>query len=686
MSSFSQIIRAGFIDSVKELPSPQSWKVVIMDELSRKVFLSVCQDFDLLSENVTAIETLSAKRAAASDLIGVFFCSPSENNVETIQRDFSPSPKYKSGHIFFLSEPPSEILSQLSSSPSSKYIDKPKVLHINYFPFESRVFTFRNPSSFFDLYSGSSSKSKNEIVHIVNKLLSVCVSLGDNPVVRYQALNSGLHTPQSIALAFQAEMDQYLRSHPKFAVKNRSQSRGVMIILDRSVDLYTPLIHELTYQAMVTDLLGLEEGRIYRHTFTNGLGTEVEEEVLLDETDSIWQSLRHMHIADCIQELVKQFKSTVSDNPAAASMLKRSQNGQNASLKDMRDIVASVPELQELSKKFSAHMDIASKCMDYLRANNLDGVIDCEQNIVTGVTSEGEKVKNILTDMAPLLTEHSIPIDAKLRLLMIYSVSASGSSGDYDRRRLEAHAGLTEADKLALTNFSYLASNKPSVKSKDNTKFLNPFRRSVKPKDEENPYALSRYVPQIKKIIMDQISKEITSEEFPLVKEEESADIKNPVRSLRVNRPTWQKKSGDSSTNSVSSGRTQGGRILVFVAGGLTYSEIRSVYEISKAVGREVVIGTTHIITPPEFLDSLRDFHSHSLPKSPLTPESNSYSKDPVRNPPKTSGSVEPIGPPPRNQSNRASSDRPLKTPDTPTPEDNSSSKAFGFSKFLKFG
>ncbi|KAI0244684.1 syntaxin binding protein 1 [Massospora cicadina] len=558
-----------------------------MDARSREIFSSVCQDFDLLSENVTAIENIISKRGPATNLLAVYFLIPTAATTELLLEDFTPTPKYQAAKVFFLAEPSTEILRNISASSASKLIE-PMSLNINYFPFESRVFTFREPDAFFkNLFIQYEARA--EIAKISEKLLSVCISLGENPVVRLKSQISGNSFEVTVLTWDLAKGEHFpgkeCDAHP-----------------DRATDLYAPLLHELTYQALVTDLLGLEDGKIYRHAFVNALGKETEENIILDETDPIWSSMRHMHIADCIRELL-----AVSDNPAAVSMLKRRQDGQNASLKDMRDIVASVPELQELSKKYSAHMDIAGKCMELLKGLSLDSAIDCEQNLVTGVTSDGEPVKNALADMAPLLTGATLSSDDKLRLLMLYSLSRQG---DYDRKRLEAHANLTETDRAAITNLTFLSFNKPVTKPKEVQKLLNPFRRTVNLKDEEeNPYALSRYVPQVKKIVQDQISKAITSEEFPLVKEHESKEIKNPVRSLRVNKPTWQKKS-DAGTF-----KTQGGRILVFVAGGLTYSEIRSVYEISKVVKRDVYIGTTHILTPKDFLASLRDMKPQTLPR-----------------------------------------------------------------------
>lgn len=40
--------------------------------------------------------------------------------------------------------------------------------------------------------------------------------------------------------------------------------RGILFITDRSMDLYAPFLHEFTYQAMVNDLLDIEDGETYR--------------------------------------------------------------------------------------------------------------------------------------------------------------------------------------------------------------------------------------------------------------------------------------------------------------------------------------------------------------------------------------------------------------------------------------
>lgn len=52
---------------------------------------------------------------------------------------------------------------------------------------------------------------------------------------------------------------------------------------------------------------------------------------------------------------------------------------------------------------------------------------------------------------------------------------------------------------------------------------------------------------------------------------------------------------------------TQGGRrLLVFVIGGVTRSEMRAVHEAAKKSGRDVLLGSTAVLKPAGFLSQLR--------------------------------------------------------------------------------
>ena len=50
---------------------------------------------------------------------------------------------------------------------------------------------------------------------------------------------------------------------------------------------------------------------------------------------------------------------------------------------------------------------------------------------------------------------------------------------------------------------------------------------------------------------------------------------------------------------------TQGKRVIVFVVGGITHSEMRVAHNLSKKLGRDIVIGGTSLDSPKDFLANL---------------------------------------------------------------------------------
>jgi syntaxin-binding protein 1 len=65
----------------------------------------------------------------------------------------------------------------------------------------------------------------------------------------------------------------------------------------------------------------------------------------------------------------------------------------------------------------------------------------------------------------------------------------------------------------------------------------------------------------------------------------------------------WQKSNAREGAKDES---YQGGRIIVFVIGGLSYSELRIARDVMAKESREVVVGSTVFSNPNEFLDDLR--------------------------------------------------------------------------------
>lgn len=73
---------------------------------------------------------------------------------------------------------------------------------------------------------------------------------------------------------------------------------------------------------MINDLLPVKPtetgtGITYSYDFTQADGSVGTKEVVLDEDDHIYKSIRHLHIAECTDKLIEDFNKFLSENKSA---------------------------------------------------------------------------------------------------------------------------------------------------------------------------------------------------------------------------------------------------------------------------------------------------------------------------------------------------------------------------------
>lgn len=142
---------------------------------------------------------------------------------------------------------------------------------------------------------------------------------------------------------------------------------------------------------------------------------------------------------------------------------------------------------------------------------------------------------------------------------------------------------------------------KPLKDDKRRPEPIFPFRTPSGPLNEE--VSVSRYEPALRCMLEEQIQGTLDPTIFPPIKPDLEAngsgvDVVAQQSSLRTaNKPTWAR------TRPVGNEHRQ--RILVFVAGGATYAEARSCYQVSQKASKEVFLITSHMLTPKLFLDQL---------------------------------------------------------------------------------
>lgn len=427
------------------------------------------------------------------------------------------------------------------------------------------------------------------------KITGICVTLGEYPSVRYYKPRNPTHEANvlctHVARFVQAELDAYAKYNQNFPAPT-NRPRGILLITDRCMDLVAPLIHEFTYQAMAHDLLPIKEGDkvTYRTVIHQGEPDEEEKEMELGDHDKVWVDNRHIHMYYAIDKLRSDFKKFIDDNPHFTN-----SEANGASINAIKDMMAGLSQFQATKEAYSLHLGVATDCMNIFTNNKLINLKTVEQALATGLDDDYRKPKNIAMEMLSLLDDESISPADRLRLIMMYVLHRDGIIPE-DIRLLLQHAGLPLSEEQLLENMAFLGAYIPKTLKEKRIPLPPLFPPKSAPSANED-YALSRFEPAVKSMLEEVTRGTLPQATFPYVNPplDNSDELQAQAQtSLRSAKPTWAR-------NRMSTIESRQ-RIIVFMAGGATYSESRACYDVSKTSGRDIFLATSHMITPSLYL------------------------------------------------------------------------------------
>ncbi|KAI4837361.1 syntaxin-binding protein [Plasmodium brasilianum] len=612
--SLKENCRERIFSVIEKITEISRYVIMVVDKNAYKILSMICKNEELLERGVSLIELIDTKRNSLQDFDCIYFISSNIQSVDMILNDFKDenNSKYKNIHILFTSNigKNSEILDLLATNDFMlKKIKSCACINLNFLAYESRIFYFENNLNLYDYYP---LKNSGILFEISSKLLSVCSCLKICPQIRYQ--NSDLCRKFSEIF--------YNNMKTSDTARNKGPSDDLILILDRSIDSSILFIHDYSYQSLCYDILKIntqndeeagtregkekEEAHTVSFEITNNDQKKEQKKAVLSEDDSLWLKYRHSHIQE-VNEHIRNEISAFTEKNAVAKIQKKNILNPNEAL----DALRSLPQYESMIEQYWLHVYLCDSCFIILQNKSVVDVGLIEQDICCNVDKYGKELthsKNV-SSLNSLITSTDYDQEEKARLLLLYFINYMNINENDKMKIIEsAQLGLfmqkfiNEFLKLKLhLNYMYIDENLSSSnrvyhildKNKKKIKYYKNVARNSK-------YELSRHEPNIREIILEIHENILHKGLFPFVDDNNNIDpdVKDinssPEKKQNVSRGTvWEfrtelkKKAEDEKKK----------KIIIFIIGGISFPEIKHIYELSEKLDLDIYLGGTALLT-----------------------------------------------------------------------------------------
>lgn len=360
---------------------------------------------------------------------------------------------------------------------------------------------------------------------------------------------------------------------------------NTLVLIDREVDMVTPMCSQLTYEGLVDEFLRINNGSVELDASIMGAQQQdgKKMKVPLNSSDKLFKEIRDLNFEVVVQVLRQKATSMKQDYTEVTTM--------SQTVSELKDFVKKLNSLPEMTR----HINLAQHLSTFTSKPSFLGQLDMEHTIIEAQSYD------VCFEYIEEMIHKQEPLNKVLRLLILFSVTNSGlpkKQFDYLRRELlhsygfEHMATLNNLEKAGLFKKQETKSNWQLVKRA--------LQLVVEDTDTTNPndisYVFSGYAPLSIRLVQNAIR----SGWRPM--EEILKLLPGPHYETKrggfSSSPSFDMSQGlSSSIDKVDDGRRS--LVLVVFVGGVTFAEISALRFLSAQEGMayDVIVGTTKIIS-----------------------------------------------------------------------------------------
>ncbi|KAJ8946448.1 hypothetical protein NQ318_014436 [Aromia moschata] len=370
---------------------------------------------------------------------------------------------------------------------------------------------------------------------------------------------------------------------------NQQSCIDQILLIDRSIDLITPLATQLTYEGLIDEIFGINNSTANfpidhflssEERNTESL-SEDKKQIILNSADKLYADIRDRNFNAVGAYLSKQAKSISA----------QLENTQEKSVQEMKLYVQRLPQILAKKKQLATHTAVAECIKEVTDSYDFLDTLQAEQEFLNCI--EVDKPSPYLEEMI----SQKKPLIKVLRLMCLQSIASSGLKPkvleSYKRDLVQVYGlevllAVTKLEKVGLLKFQ--------SGSRQYTVLRKALRLTMEDTSEINPTDIS-YVHSIYAPLSIRLAEQITK----------NGGLKQLQDVLGLLPGPTLDESPALSTNVISFNSDSPTVVLVFFIGGCTFAEISALRFLSQQEDSNVefVIATTKIINGTTFLKSI---------------------------------------------------------------------------------